>query len=195
MSVLGFLAASQVMVENGWAEDGWKAVEIVKPYAIAGTTPPELYESIGARGPKIGERRVIAHTSYVLTWDREFDCSNGVHGCFRNAQTQDHLHASKPVADACPTGKGEVGPLYDGIRRHELVHGDHAKAMTREIVRRTVGLSVPNDPKCRKIRKVLAKEITDMVQVQRAQGRDFDHVEMGNGGNVQQLILTFLNGN
>ncbi|KPN40820.1 DUF922 domain-containing protein [Brucella abortus] len=196
LSVLGFLAASQVMVENGWAEDGWKAVEIVKPYAIARTTPPELYESIGARGPKIGERRVIAHTSYVLTWDREFDRSNGA--CTVVSATP-RLRITymlpNPSQTLAPPVKERWDRFYDGIRRHELVHGDHAKAMTREIVRRTVGLSVPNDPKCRKIRKVLAKEITDMVQVQRAQGRDFDHVEMGNGGNVQQLILTFLNGN
>jgi predicted secreted Zn-dependent protease len=61
-------------------------------------------------------------------------------------------------------------------------------------VRRTVGLSVPNDPKCQKIRKVLIKEITDLVAVQRAHGRDFDRVEMGNGGNVQQLVLALVNG-
>lgn len=61
-------------------------------------------------------------------------------------------------------------------------------------VRRTVGLSVPNDRNARKSTRVLIKEITDMVDVQRAQGRAFDKVEMGNGGNVHQLILALVNG-
>ena len=179
------------------AEDNWKAVELVKTYAITGKTGPALYESIGERGPKIGggKTRVIAHTSYVLTWDRQFDHSN-------NACTILSATPKLKITYTLPKPSQKLGPVvrehwqtfFEGIRRHELVHGDHAKDMTREIVRRTVGLSVPNDPKCQKMRKVLIREITDMVNVQRAQGRAFDKIEMGNGGNVQQLVLALVNG-
>ena len=60
--VFGVLMSGQAQ-----AEDDWKAVEIIKPYAISGRTGPELYQSIGQKGPRIGIARVIAHTTYVLT--------------------------------------------------------------------------------------------------------------------------------
>ncbi|WP_411508178.1 DUF922 domain-containing Zn-dependent protease [Brucella anthropi] len=179
------------------AEDGWKAVEEVKTYAIAGKTGPELYESIGERGPKIGggKTRVIAHTSYVLTWDRQFDRSNNACTILSATPKLKITYTlPKPSQKLESPVKEHWERFSEGIRKHELVHGDHARDMTREIVRRTVGLSVENDPKCQKMRKVLIKEITDMVGVQRARGRAFDRIEMGNGGNVHQLILALVNG-
>lgn len=178
------------------AQDSWKASEETKTYAISGATGFALYESIGQRGPKVGGKtRVIAHTSYVLTWDRKFDRSN-------NACTIVSARPKLKITYTLPKPSGKLSPkvrenwevFIAGIRKHELVHGDSAKDMTREIVRRTVGLSVPNDPKCQKIRKILIKEITEQVEIQRAHGRDFDRVEMGNGGNVQQLVLALVNG-
>src|SRR5690606_41719620 len=94
-----------------------------------------------------------------------------------------------------PTALDESGQRgYQSIEAHELVHGDQAKEITRETVRKSVGLSVPNDPQCQKIRRVLAKEISEMVKVQQAWGREFEQKEMSHGGNVHQLILTFVNG-
>ncbi|WP_425349371.1 DUF922 domain-containing Zn-dependent protease [Falsochrobactrum shanghaiense] len=192
-ALLAILGAFTTM--SAQASDNWQATEIIQPYAIAGRTAPDLYESIGARGPKIGKIRVIAHTSYVLTWDRKFDRSNNACTVISATPKLKITYTlPKPSQKLASPVKESWDTFYEGIRTHELVHGDIAKDMTREIVRKTVGLSVPNDPKCQKIRKVLAKEITDMVNVQRAQGRDFDRVEMGNGGNVHQLILAFLNG-
>nr|WP_313372795.1 DUF922 domain-containing Zn-dependent protease [Brucella intermedia] len=192
LALSGILVAAPAL-----AEDNWKPVEEIKFYAIAGKTGPELYESIGERGPKIGggKTRVIAHTSYVLTWDRQFDRSNNACTILSaRPKLKITYTLPKPAQKLTSPVKEHWETFYEGIRRHELVHGDHAKDMTREIVRRTVGLSVPDDPKCKKIRKVLIKEITDMVDVQRAQGRAFDRVEMGNGGNVHQLILALVNG-
>ncbi|MBV2143369.1 DUF922 domain-containing protein [Falsochrobactrum sp. TDYN1] len=177
------------------ADDHWEAVEIIKPYAIAGRTAPQLYESIGARGPKIGKARVIAHTSYVLTWERQFDRSNNTCTVVSATPKLKITYTLPKPSQKLPSPVRENWDVfYEGIRKHELVHGDIAKDMTREIVRKTVGLSVASDPKCQKIRKVLAKEITNMVDVQRTRGRDFDRVEMSSDGNVQQLILSFLNG-
>ena len=50
-----FFAASAAAQE-------WQAVERVEPYSVAGSTGLEIYQSIGARGPKLGVARVIAHT-------------------------------------------------------------------------------------------------------------------------------------
>ncbi len=194
LAILALLAAFPVRAEDR-AEDDWKAIEEVKPYAITGQTGIDLYRSIGQRGPKIGIGRVIAHTTYVLTWDRKFDHSNNACTILSAKPKLKITYTLPKPSEKLPSPVRENWDVFiEGIRKHELVHGDSAKDMTREIVRRTVGLSVPNDPKCQKIRKVLIKEITDLVAVQRAHGRDFDRVEMGNGGNVQQLVLALVNG-
>ena len=49
----------------------WKAVEKTETYAIAGKSGPELYASIGERGPKVGKSRAIAYTNFKLTWSQE----------------------------------------------------------------------------------------------------------------------------
>jgi predicted secreted Zn-dependent protease len=50
----------------------WQAVEKVQTYAISGKTGPELYASIGERGPKGGIVRAIALTNFKLTWSRDY---------------------------------------------------------------------------------------------------------------------------
>lgn len=193
--VLGHLLSVLTLTGQARADDDWKAVEVIKPYAISGRTGPQLYESIGERGPKAGKSRVIAHTTFVLTWDRKFDNSNN--GC-RIVSAKPKLKITytlpKPSQKLTSPVKENWERFYDGIYKHELVHGETAKDMTREIVRTTVGLSIPNDPKCQKMRRELITRITDLVNVQRQQGRDFDRVEMGSGGNVEQLILSLVNG-
>ncbi|WP_407932799.1 DUF922 domain-containing Zn-dependent protease [Brucella pseudogrignonensis] len=193
--VFGFLFSGAAFTEQAHAEDDWKAVETIKPYAISGRTGPQLYESIGERGPKAGKSRVIAHTTFVLTWDRKFDNSNN--GCTivsAKPKLKITYTLPKPSQKLSSPVKENWERFYDGIYKHELVHGDTAKDMTREIVRTTVGLSIPNDPKCQKMRRELINRINALVAVQRQQGRDFDRVEMGSGGNVEQLILALVNG-
>ncbi|WP_343315570.1 DUF922 domain-containing protein [Brucella sp. BE17] len=177
------------------AQDAWKAVEQVKAYAITGKTGFALYESIGQRGPKIGKTQVIAHTSYVLTWDRKFDHSNKACTILSaKPKLKITYTLPKPAESLPPEVRANWDVFIEGIRKHEQVHGQSAIDMTREIVRRTVGLSVPNDPKCQKVRRILINEINGLVEVQRQHGRDFDRVEMGQGGNVQQLVLALVNG-
>ena len=196
LSVLAAIAPGAMAVP-AHADDGWKAVEIVKPYAIEGRTGPELYRSIGERGPRSGKSRAraIAHTNYVLRWDRTFDHSN-------NACTVVSATPRLTITYTMPEPEQKLASpvrenwaaFYAGILKHEKTHGETAKEITREIVRRTVGLSAPDDPQCRRIRKLLAKEITAMVAVQHARDREFDRVQMSDGGNVQQLVLALVNG-
>ena len=57
---------------TGEARAEWQAIEKVEPYAVAGTTGPALYASIGQRGPKAGLARAIAYTNFKLTWSRKY---------------------------------------------------------------------------------------------------------------------------
>ena len=66
--------------------------------------------------------------------------------------------------------------------------------MVRRIEAVSVGLTVPNDPSCKRIREVLTEKLGALSQEQRARSRAFDQVEMSDGGNVHRLILALVNG-
>lgn len=198
MKILSTIAMAGLLTATipAQADDQWKASETVKTYAISGTTGPALYAAIGEKGPLVGGKmRVIAHTTYVLTWDRKFDQSNN--GC-RIVSATPKLKITytlpQPSAKLAAPVRENWARFIDGIRRHELVHGDHAKQITREIVQQSIGMFEANDPKCQKVRRNLINLIEGKVVEQKAMGRDFDRVEMGNGGNVQQLVLALVNG-
>lgn len=173
----------------------WQAVEKEAPYSIAGQTGAELYASIGERGPKAGLGRAIAHTNFKLTWTRKYEERGGA--CV--------LAVAKPKliitytlpkpAKLLPSGTRENWDIFiDGVRKHEIVHGDFIKEMVRAIEQATLGLTVPDDPKCRKIRAEMTKRLGALSQEQRQRSRDFDQVELTDGGNIHRLILRLVNG-
>ncbi|MEQ1955794.1 DUF922 domain-containing protein [Mesorhizobium sp. CN2-181] len=176
--------------------DTWQPVEKVEPYAISGTTPPELYVSMGEHGPEIGKgRRVIAFTNFKLTWQRDYQ-SRGNSCVLASAKPKLIItyKLPKPSQKLPAATSARWKPFLAGIAAHEKVHGQYIIEMVREIVAYSVGLTVEDDPGCKKIRTVLTARLSELSQEQRRKGREFDRVEMGDGGNVQQLILALLNG-
>ena len=177
------------------AHADWVPVERVEPYAISGATGPELYASIGERGPRIGIARVIAHTNFKLTWTRKYERQGNA--CV--------LATAKPkliITYTLPEPKQKLAAEWrprwqrfiDGVRVHERVHGDHIEEMTRAIEAFTVGLTVEDDPKCVKIKTVMAERLSQLSLEQRQKSRDFDKAEMSDGGNIHRLILDLVNG-
>jgi predicted secreted Zn-dependent protease len=178
------------------AQADWKPAEKEAPYAISGTTGPDLYASIGERGPKAGIGRAIAFTDFRLTWTRDYQPQPDGACALVSARPKLILtyalpkpsqKLSEPVATNWKT-------FIDGVRRHERVHGEMIVAMVKEIEAFTVGLSVPDDPNCKKIRKRITERLAEISQAQRQKSRDFDKVELSDGGNVHQLILNLVNG-
>jgi predicted secreted Zn-dependent protease len=187
MIVYGGLAAL-AMAHGGpaFAAD-WKATEQVKNYAVSGSTGMALYESIGANGPSTSVgTRAIAHTTFDLKWQRKY-VPDG---------TTCRLVSARPstmtITYTLPKPKGKLDPalaarwqtFYEGIAAHERVHGDHIKAMVQRIIDSTVGFEMPEDPGCKKIRQAIQAPLKAASDEQRQKGRDFDKVEMGDGGNV-----------
>lgn len=184
-----FLLAALLFTGSAGAQD-WQAVERVEPYGVQGSTGFEIYQSIGARGPKLGPARVIAHTGFKLTWTRKYERQG-------NACT---ITVNKPkliITYTLPKLKSTLSdPLKSrwdtfitGVTAHERVHGDFIKDMVKEIEAMSVGMTVENDPNCQKIRPQLQAKLGELSQAQRARSRDFDKVELNDGGNVHQLIL------
>jgi predicted secreted Zn-dependent protease len=187
------LAACSVALPAAGAE--WQAVEQVKSYPISGTTGIELYTSIGERGPLIGGKvRAVAHTDFKLTWTRNYvpqgDVCTLVSAKPKLIITYTLPKPSKRLPEAM---RKKWDTFYAGIRDHEKVHGEQIKEMVDTILKTTVGVSVPGDPNCKKIREEIKKPLSAASLDQRQKSRDFDRVEMGDGGNIQQLILRLVN--
>ena len=58
-----------------------------------------------------------------------------------------------------------------GMTAHEKVHGDHIKEMVDRIIATTVGVNVPNDAGCRKIRQQLQGPLGEASLEQRARAK------------------------
>lgn len=171
-------------------------VEQVEPYAIKGTSGVELYTSIGEGGPLVGGKiRTIAHTNFKLTWSRKYE-TKGDACMLVSARPRLIITYTlpKPAGKLSAALQKRWNVFYDGIRRHEKVHGDHIKEMVERIEQTTIGVIVQNDPKCKKIREEIKKPLSQASLAQRQKSRDFDRVEMGEGGNIHRLILELVNG-
>ena len=174
----------------------WKPVERVEPYAISGRTGPALYASIGERGPKAGVGRAIAFTNFKLTWQRDYQPQPDGACTLVSARPKLIIsyHLPKP-SEKLPEPVATNWTVFaEGVRKHEAVHGEMIIAMVKEIEAFTVGLSVPDDPACKKIRTRMTERLDQISRAQRQKSRDFDRVEMSDGGNIHQLILAFVNG-
>jgi predicted secreted Zn-dependent protease len=179
------------------AQAEWKPVEQEKLYSVSGQSGAELYAAIGERGPKVGGLALgaIAHTSFKLTWTRKYQPRDG--GCV--------IAVNRPkliITYVLPRLTGNVPPsvrqewetFISGVRDHEKVHGRMIVDMVKEIEAISVGLSVPNDPDCKAIRQELTRRLAEISHNQRQKSRDFDRVELTEGGNIHQLILRLVNG-
>lgn len=190
------LIAAGLMVSSSVSASEWQPVEKVENYSVTGRSGPELYQSIGARGPKLAIGvRSIAHTSFALTWSRKYE--NRGDACVL-ASARPKLIITYVLPKAAHALPAPVQKNWDGfvagVKEHERVHGDFIVDMVRQIEAATVGLTVPGDPKCRKIREEMTKRLGALSSEQRRRSRDFDRDELNPGGNVHTLILQLVNG-
>lgn len=173
----------------------WQAVEKVQTYAITGQTGAELYASIGERGPKAGIGRAIAYTNFKLTWTRKYEPQGDACVLVVARPKLIITYTLPKPAHQLPAAAQKLWETFiAGVHAHERVHGDMIEDMVRAIEAMSVGLSVSNDPGCRKIRTELTTRLGELSRAQRQKSREFDQLELSEGGNVHRLILQLVNG-
>lgn len=172
----------------------WEAVEKIEHYKINGTAPMELYQSIGERGPKLSLGRVIAHTTFKLTWQRDYQ-QQGAACVLATAKPKLIITYTLPKpAQKLPADVAlKWNTFYEGIATHEKLHGQFMKDLTQQIQDVSIGLRDENDPGCKKVRAALQAKLKPISDAHGARHSEYDQVEMSPGGAVHQLILTFLN--
>ncbi|EFK95709.1 secreted protein containing DUF922, bacterial, partial [sediment metagenome] len=174
----------------------WKAVEKTETYAVSGTTGMELYASIGAKGPLLGDTRTIAYTTFDLKWSRDYRAQpDGSCTLVSGKPWLTITYRLPKPAQKLPAPLAENWKRFiNGMTTHEKVHGDHIKEMVDRIIATTVGVNVPDDRACKKIRQQLQTPLAEASLEQRARSNAFDREEMSAGGNVHRLILNLVNG-
>ncbi|MGV1792809.1 DUF922 domain-containing Zn-dependent protease [Rhizobium sp. A37_96] len=174
------------------ANADWQPVEIIKTYSITGTSGAQLYDSIGERGPLLGPKvRAIAHTDFKLTWTRKYEPQpDGACTITVNIPKLVITYTlPKPAGQLPAQTRSSWQKFIAGVEAHERVHGGYIKDMVKEIEAMSVGFSVPDDPKCSRIRVELTKRLGEISKKERQRNVDFDKVEFSDGGNLQQLVL------
>ncbi|MCO6392718.1 DUF922 domain-containing protein [Aliihoeflea aestuarii] len=190
------LIAACLAILPAVAQANWQATERIDAYAVSGTTGIDLYRSIGERGPKIGIGRAIAHTNFELLWSRDYRPQSDGSCVLATARPSLVITYTlpKPSGPLSPALQRNWETFIEGIRVHERVHGRDIIEMVEAIEAYSVGLRAEADPGCQKVRQKLQTRLGELSQAQRQKSRDFDRVEMSDGGNIHQLILSLVNG-
>ncbi|MEM8539728.1 MAG: DUF922 domain-containing protein [Pseudomonadota bacterium] len=175
----------------------WQATVSEKHYKVEGTTPIALYESIGERGPIIKDnRRTIAITTWDLKWRRDYQRKGA--GCILASALpflKINYELPKPAQKLPATMSARWNAFYEGIRAHELQHGEMIRNMTRVIINETVGLTTQtDDSNCNQLRAAVLAKVKTAFDAYTRQTAAFERKEMSEGGNVQKLVLGLLNG-
>jgi predicted secreted Zn-dependent protease len=188
------ISASPLAAEES---GGWKPFEKIERYAISGQSELALYQSIGEKGPMVrgGKVRAIAYTDFKLTWKRAYENING--GCViaENRPNVSIIYRfPKPTGKLSPSVKANWNRFEEGIEAHERQHGQFIVSMVNRMVAETVGLSAENDPTCKKVRAELTRRMGAAFKEKSGKDAAFDKTEMGDGGNVRRLVMTFVYG-
>ena len=181
------------------ARADWKPIEKIETYAVSGQTAQQLYLSIGEKGPVVGAagsgRRVIAHTFFKLTWQRDYQ-PQGAASVLKTPRPKLIITYTlpKPAGKLAPALQARWDTFAAGLIAHEKVHGAGIVDMVDKIVAFSTGLTADNDPGCKKVRAELTAYLDQLSRAQRQGSRDFDTKEFGQDGNMLKLIAAFLGG-
>jgi predicted secreted Zn-dependent protease len=176
------------------AAQSWEPIERTEYYKISGSSPMALYQSIGERGPLLGGGRTIAHTTFKLTWQRDYQ-QQGAACVLASAKPKLIITYTLPKpASALPADvQAKWDRFFAGIVNHEKLHGVFMRDLTQQIQDISVGLRDENDPGCKKVRAALQAQLKPISDAHGARHSEYDREEMSPGGAVHQLILAFLN--
>jgi predicted secreted Zn-dependent protease len=189
-------AAAAIVWIPAAAHADWKPVEKIEHYQVSGRSGIDLYRSIGENGPQVGVGRAIAFTDFKLLWSRDYRPQPDGSCTLASARPSLTIIYRLPKASGdMPAATRRLWETFvTGVAAHEKVHGEFIVDLVKAIEATSIGLSAPNDPDCQKVRAELQSRLGPLSQEQRRRSREFDQVELTDGGNVHRLVLALVNG-
>ncbi len=188
----GLLLASLIAlaVSAPEADASVKVTVKEQTYTIGGRTGADLLEAMDSKGPRHGFlARAIAQTKYLVTWDLAWTESRKACRVSR-ADARIAITYTYPKAgnDLSTEMRRRWARFLEGVRKHEEMHGRLATQMVKAAERSVEGLSIKNDPGCRKARKEVKRRVAEIYADYEDRQARFDTREHGDGGNVEGLI-------
>ena len=189
-------AAAAIVWMPAAAHADWKPVEKIEHYRVSGSSGIDLYRSIGENGPQVGVGRAIAFTDFKLLWSRDYRPQpDGSYTLVSARPSLTIIYRLPKASGDMPAATRRLWETFvTGVAAHEKVHGEFIIDLVKAIEATSVGLSAPNDPDCQKVRAELQSRLGPLSQEQRRRSREFDQVELTDGGNVHRLVLALVNG-
>lgn len=187
-------AAAALMLAAGSASADVQVSIKKTNYDITGKTGVALLQAMDRRGPKHGLlTRAIAQTGYTVGWEIEWDSRGDV--CrVKNAAAQLAITYTFPrvVNDVSPDLKRRWTRFMQGVRKHEERHGTIARQMVDTAERAVSGLSMKNDPGCRKSQAEVKRRVDAIYADYEARQMRYDAREHAAGGNVDKLVIALV---
>jgi predicted secreted Zn-dependent protease len=172
-----------------------KVVVKTKTYVVSGETGMDLVKAMGRTGPMQGfMTRSIAQTTYTVDWS--FVTRTTGRACrIVRADPTLHLTYTYPKTGELPPPLAKRWRTFmAGTRRHERVHGAIAIDMVSDAARKVAGMTLADDPFCRRLRADAHRRIDGIKAGYEARQVAFDRREHGPGGRVEKLVNALIAG-
>jgi predicted secreted Zn-dependent protease len=172
-----------------------KVVVKTKTYAVTGETGMDLVRAMGRTGPMQGfMTRSIAQTTYTVDWS--FVTRTNGRACrIVRADPTLHLTYTYPrTGELLPPLAKRWRTFMAGTRRHERTHGAIAINMVSDAARKVAGMTLADDPFCRRVRADARRRIAGIKAGYEARQAAFDRKEHGPGGRVEKLVNALIAG-
>lgn len=186
---LSILLVAAACAVTSPASAGVKVLLKTRTYAVTGETGMDLVRAMGRTGPMQGfMTRSIAQTTYTVDWS--FVTRTAGRACrIVRADPTLHLTYTYPRTGELPPPLAKRWRTFmAGTRRHERVHGAIAIEMVSDAARKVAGMTLADDPFCRRVRADAHRRIEGVKAGYEARQEAFDRKEHGPGGRVEKLV-------
>ncbi len=190
MRRLGFALCAVICLLGAQAEAGVRTVAKVQTYRVTGDSGAALMRAMERNGPSQGFlARAIAQTRYSVAWELGWAVSDK--RCrLKSADVTLSVNYRFPqlVGKAPPALRSRWARFMVGVRKHEETHGRIARQMVTSARTAALGLSVDNDPYCRKAKHQVGSIVRAVYNQYEKRQQRFDTLEHRPGGPVDRLV-------
>ena len=186
---LSILLAAAACAFTAPAGAGVTVLLKTRTYAVSGETGADLIGAMGRTGPMQGfMTRSVAQTTYAVDWNLVTQTAGRACRIVRAEPTLRLTYTYPEAGDLTPALAKRWKAFMAGTRRHERGHGRIAIDMVADAAGKVAGMSLSDDPFCRRLRAAAHRRIDAIKAEYELKQQAYDRKEHGPGGHVEKLV-------